>query len=101
MLTGELPIGRCARPSHQTPLDPRVDDVVLRTLEKERERRVQSAGEVKSNVEHLTQTGAAVGPAAPASAPPHVGPAGTIVVPPADPPPLLSQWSRRAVWGAG
>lgn len=54
MLTGELPIGRFAPPSRKTPMDPRVDEVVLRALEKEREKRFQSAGEVKTQVEHLT-----------------------------------------------
>ena len=58
MLTGELPIGRFAPPS-QDALDPRVDEVVIRTLEKEREKRFQSAGEVKTKVEHLTHTPAA------------------------------------------
>ncbi len=56
LLTGELPIGRFAPPSQKTPVDTRVDDVVLRTLEKEREKRFQSAGEMKSKVEHLTAT---------------------------------------------
>lgn len=58
MLTGELPIGRFSPPSQRTPLDPRVDEVVMRALEKEREKRYQSAGEVKTNVEHLTAEGA-------------------------------------------
>ena len=55
MLTGELPLGRFAPPSQKTPMDPRVDEVVLRALEKEREKRFQSAGEVKTSVEHLTR----------------------------------------------
>ena len=53
MLTGELPIGRFAPPSEKSTVDPRVDEVVLRTLEKERERRTQSAGEVKTQVETI------------------------------------------------
>lgn len=53
MLTGELPIGRFAPPSAKNPVDPRLDDVVLRALEKERERRYQSANEVKTQVEML------------------------------------------------
>ncbi len=68
MLTGELPIGRFAPPSAKTPVDGRVDEVVLRTLEKEREKRFQSAGEVKTRVEDL-QTSAR----ASASAPPILG----------------------------
>ena len=54
MLTGELPIGRFAAPSEKSAVDARVDAVVFRTLEKERERRYGSAGEVKTSVEHLT-----------------------------------------------
>ncbi len=53
MLTGELPIGRFAAPSAKTPVNTTVDDVVFRTLEKDRERRFQSAGEMKTQVEHL------------------------------------------------
>ncbi len=54
MLTGELPLGRFAPPSHKTPVDPRVDEVVLRALEKEREHRTQTAGEVKTQVETIS-----------------------------------------------
>jgi serine/threonine protein kinase len=54
MLTGELPIGRFAPPSQKASMDPRVDDVVLRTLEKERERRQHNAAELKTEVEQIT-----------------------------------------------
>lgn len=53
MLTGELPIGRFEAPSSKAPVGVKVDEVVLRTLEKEREKRFQSAGEVKTNVEGI------------------------------------------------
>ena len=53
MLTGELPIGRFKAPSEKSKMDPRVDEVVFRTLEKEREARYQSAGEVKTEVQAL------------------------------------------------
>ena len=56
MLTGELPVGRFAPPSEKTPVDPRVDAVVFRALEKEREKRFDSAAEVKSRVEAITAT---------------------------------------------
>jgi len=56
MLTGELPIGRFAPPSEKAPIDPRLDRVVLRSLEKERERRYQSAGDFKTQVEKITAT---------------------------------------------
>jgi serine/threonine protein kinase len=39
ILTGELPIGRFAAPSEKSSVDRRVDEVVMRALEKERERR--------------------------------------------------------------
>ncbi len=53
LLTGELPLGRFAAPSAKTPLDTRVDAIVMRALAKERELRQQSAGEVKTEVEGL------------------------------------------------
>ncbi len=53
MLTGELPIGRFAAPSSKTPVGAKVDDIVFRTLEKDRERRFQSAGEMRTEVEGL------------------------------------------------
>src|ERR1041385_7145740 len=43
MLTGELPIGRFAPPSERTPLDQRVDEIVMRALERERELRQKNA----------------------------------------------------------
>ena len=54
MLTGELPIGRFAPPSQKSTVDPRVDEVVFHALEKEREKRYHSAGEVKTSVEAIT-----------------------------------------------
>ncbi len=54
MLTGELPLGRFPPPSQKSGVDPRVDEVVLHALEKERERRYRSAGEVKTSVEAIT-----------------------------------------------
>lgn len=56
MLTGELPIGRFAAPSEKTPVDPRVDEVVFRSLEREREKRFHSASEVKTRVENIRST---------------------------------------------
>jgi serine/threonine-protein kinase len=54
MLTGELPIGRFAPPSQKVHIDVRLDNVVLRTLEKEPERRYQHASEVKTDVEQIS-----------------------------------------------
>jgi serine/threonine protein kinase len=53
MLTGELPLGRFPAPSETSGVDPRLDSVVFRTLEKQRERRWQSAGEMKTQVESV------------------------------------------------
>lgn len=63
MLTGELPIGRFAPPSQKVQVDVRLDNVVLRTLEKEPERRYQHASEVKTDVEIIKAD--TVGPKAP------------------------------------
>src|SRR6185295_7992941 len=56
MLTGELPLGRFAPPSAKSQVDARVDDIVLKTLEREREHRQRSAGEVKTQIETVAQT---------------------------------------------
>jgi tRNA A-37 threonylcarbamoyl transferase component Bud32 len=53
MLTGELPIGKFAPPSEKVHVDVRLDNVVLRSLEKEPERRYQFASEVKTDVETI------------------------------------------------
>ncbi len=53
MLTGELPIGKFAPPSQKVQVDVRLDNVVLRSLEKEPERRYQHASEVKTDVETI------------------------------------------------
>jgi len=66
MLTGELPIGRFAPPSQKSSVDPRVDEVVLHALEKEREKRYCSAGEVKTRVDAINATPP---PPVPATAP--------------------------------
>jgi len=71
LLTGELPLGRFAPPSEKTPVGTRVDEVVFRTLEKEREKRYQTVGEVKTEVESIAVTGAmsAASPRPPAPSP--------------------------------
>ncbi|MEM7478416.1 MAG: serine/threonine-protein kinase, partial [Planctomycetota bacterium] len=57
MLTGELPIGRFAPPSSKVEVDVRLDEVVLRTLEKEPDRRYQAASHIKSDVQLITSAG--------------------------------------------
>lgn len=61
MLTGELPIGRFSPPSQKVKIDVRLDEVVLRTLEKEPRRRYQRASQVKSDMEAIATQVAAVG----------------------------------------
>jgi predicted Ser/Thr protein kinase len=61
LLTGELPIGRFALPSKKVEIDVRLDEVVLRTLEKEPERRYQRVSEVKTEVEAIRGSAPAVG----------------------------------------
>jgi eukaryotic-like serine/threonine-protein kinase len=56
MLTGELPIGRFAAPSQKVEIDVRLDEVVLRTLEKEPQRRYQRASQIKLDVQSITST---------------------------------------------
>ena len=51
MLTGELPLGRFAAPSEKAEVSGGVDAIVLRALEKERDRRQQSAGELRTQIE--------------------------------------------------
>jgi hypothetical protein len=65
MLTGELPLGRFAPPSRKTPLDERVDEIVMRALAKEKELRQQSANEVKTQVENVTDSPLAHPPPSP------------------------------------
>ena len=59
MLTGELPLGRFAAPSEKSSVNRGVDEVVMRSLEKERERRQQSATEMRTQVEHAATNPAA------------------------------------------
>lgn len=56
MLTGELPIGRFAAPSQKVEIDVRLDHVVLRTLEKEPQRRYQRASQLKSDVQSIAES---------------------------------------------
>jgi aminoglycoside phosphotransferase (APT) family kinase protein len=56
MLTGELPLGRFQPPSKKVQLDVRLDEVVLRSLEKEPERRYQQASAVKTDVELVSRS---------------------------------------------
>jgi predicted Ser/Thr protein kinase len=82
MLTGELPLGKFAPPSQKVEVDVRLDHVVLRALERERDRRYQQASDIKTDL-------------ASASAPP----AATREQPPADPETAAWLAAHRSVRG--
>jgi tRNA A-37 threonylcarbamoyl transferase component Bud32 len=73
MLTGEVPMGRFEAPSKRVQVDVRLDEVVLKALEREPARRYQHVSEVKSNVDSITATT----PQAPANPAPPAVPLGT------------------------
>jgi predicted Ser/Thr protein kinase len=77
MLTGELPIGRFSAPSQRVQMDVRLDEVVLKALEKEPDRRYQQASAFKTNVETVAGCATPLSAAAPAISP--------VAVPPATP----------------
>jgi tRNA A-37 threonylcarbamoyl transferase component Bud32 len=68
MLTGELPLGKFEPPSHKVLIDVRLDEVVLRALEKEPDRRYQQASQVKTEVETILTTPPRGGAGVPAAA---------------------------------
>ncbi len=71
LLTGELPLGKFSPPSQKAQLDVRLDEVVLRALQREPERRYQHAGDLKTDVETITSSSATrPAPAASSSAAP-------------------------------
>ena len=59
MLTGELPGKPLEPPSRKVHIDVRLDEVVLRALEKRPERRYQQVSEVKTVVETIVSSGGA------------------------------------------
>lgn len=56
MLTGELPLGKFVAPSQKVLIDVRLDEVVLKALENEPDRRYQRASDVKAEVDTLAAT---------------------------------------------
>jgi serine/threonine protein kinase len=67
MLTGEIPMGRFAPPSAKVQVDVKLDEIVLRSLERDVARRYQHASEIKTDVENVTKS--APQPVAPATPP--------------------------------
>jgi len=64
LLTGELPRGRFPLPSEKTPVGADIDSIVLKAMHTEREKRQQSAEEMKSEI-----TAASVKPSKPSKKP--------------------------------
>jgi predicted Ser/Thr protein kinase len=56
MLTGQTPRGVFDPPSHKVGVDVRIDEVVLKALQSEPERRYQKASELKTAVENIRTT---------------------------------------------
>jgi predicted Ser/Thr protein kinase len=56
LLTGELPRGRFLPPSRKSDVDARIDEIVLRTLESEREARYQTVGEMKTRMDAVADS---------------------------------------------
>ncbi len=79
MLTGELPIGRFAAPSEKSDVSAGIDAVVLRSLEKELDRRYQRVDQMKTAV-----SSAGTAATAPQEAPRH----------------HPRRYSKLAIWGA-
>lgn len=57
LLTGELPLGRFSAPSQKVTVDSRLDDVVLRALEKDPSLRYQQASEFKTGIQSVSGAG--------------------------------------------
>ena len=62
LLTGELPVGRFDPPSRRKPVDGRLDDVVLRALENDPDRRYQRASHLGRDVDRIVASAPAAGP---------------------------------------
>jgi len=62
LLTGELPIGKFAPPSQRAQVDVRLDEVVIRALQREPARRYQHVSDLGTDVENITAAGSAKPP---------------------------------------
>lgn len=87
LLTGGLPLGRFPAPSEKSGTDPRLDHIVFRTLEKERDRRYQAAGDVRTALDSVAAQPPPPVPAAPVKPEPREQKA-TRPRTPVEPPPL-------------
>jgi predicted Ser/Thr protein kinase len=113
MLTGELPGKRIEPPSRKVQIDVHLDEIVLRALEREPERRYQTAGELKTVVETVAaepreragEPGVGQAQAGPPVTKPGAGSfaagTGAGTIPQGATVPLATRWSRAALAGAG
>ncbi|MBI5821895.1 MAG: protein kinase [Verrucomicrobia bacterium] len=97
LLTGELPGKPLEAPSKKVIIDVRLDEIVLRALEREPERRYQTAAEVRTQVETIAGTLSVVGVPAtagqqPSPQPPKGGTPTSVVTQP-------QRFSRTAIVG--
>jgi tRNA A-37 threonylcarbamoyl transferase component Bud32 len=99
MLTGELPVGRFRAPSEAQVLDARIDAIVLRTLERERDLRYQHARDVESDVTRLSIAPDTPEPVPVSAASPSAGRTAAIVGLLALPAGLLVVEAAHGVWG--
>ena len=95
MLTGELPIGRFPAPSERVQVDVRLDEVVLRALEREREQRYQQAADIKTGIHHATQVQAVVPESVPSPTSEPTASEPTASAPESAP---ASRWTRMNPW---
>jgi len=65
LLTGELPIGRFKPPSEKSTADARIDEIVMRTLERERDARFKDVQQLKTHVDAATRPAPPSNPAPP------------------------------------
>lgn len=65
MLTGEIPAGHFEPPSRKAQVDARLDQVVLRSMAQEPDRRYQHASDVKTDVERISENPSPVPPRTP------------------------------------
>ena len=94
LLTGEVPMGRFPPPSRKIQVDLRVDEIVLKALEREPEARYQRIGDVKTDLDRVQASPAPPGSATGATSSPTEDPA--VVPAPAPPvPPAYTEPMRR------
>jgi hypothetical protein len=96
MLTGSLPRGNFEPPSQRVHIDVRLDEIVLKALAREPERRYQQALEVKTDVDHVASTPRAQAPGRDPRVARHRSAmqAGGLADPPAALPPARRDWFR-------